>query len=110
MTWEYYSDDALVFSGTGRMSKYNADNIPWADYRDQIRTVIINGGVTSIGGCAFYFCALTSVTISDSVASIGQYAFFLCQRLSRATIGSGVASVGDSAFYRCDKLTCCYTG
>ena len=64
---------------------------------NQLTSVIIPNSVTSIGRYAFSSNQLTSVTIPDSVASIGFYAFYKNQ-LTSVTIGNNVASIGWSAF------------
>ncbi len=71
LTWTL-SDSVLTISGTGAMT-----SSPFRQsYSSAIKTVIINDGVTSIGGNAFYNCSsLTSVTIPNSVTSIGEGAF-----------------------------------
>ena len=71
-----------------------------------IKSVIIESGVTSIGNEVFYGCtSLTSVTIPDSVTSIGSYVFYKCTRLTSVTIPDSVTSIGDYAFYNCTSLT-----
>ncbi|MBQ3618681.1 MAG: hypothetical protein II939_11070, partial [Bacteroidales bacterium] len=55
-TWTY--DEAtktLTISGTGAMSDYPSDNQPWSSIQD-IQTVIIGNGITTIGENAFYKC------------------------------------------------------
>ena len=70
-----------------------------------IKVVIIEKGVTSIGYEAFYeFTNLTSVTIPDSVTSIGDFAFGHCDRLTSVTIPDSVTSIGENAFGSCESL------
>ena len=63
----------LTISGTGDMKAYLGSNQnPWYSYKDSIKTVKIENGVTSIGNYAFYDCtSLTSIEIParDKVAS-----------------------------------------
>ena len=75
VTWSLSDDYTLTISGTGAM----AGN-PWAwEYRGQIRKLVIEDGVTSIGNWAFDSCtSLSSVTIPSSVTSIGRDAFYDC--------------------------------
>ena len=71
-----------------------------------LRSVVINDGVTSIGQGAFDGCTgLTSATIGNSVTSIGQDAFFNCTSLTSVTIPASVTSIGQGAFYGCSGLT-----
>ena len=69
------------------------------------KNTIIPNDVTSIGGCAFSGCGLTSITIPESVTSIGGYAFCYCSSLTSITIPNSVTSIGGGAFYDCDQLT-----
>ena len=111
LTWEY--DDStglLVISGTGEMYDYivdyDNDERPWGMYRDNIKTVVINDGATTIGNDAFYWCgSLTSITISDSVETIGNAALWLCSSLTSVTIPDSVKIIGEWAFGRCESLT-----
>jgi hypothetical protein len=82
LTWSL-SGGMLTISGTGAMSDYDVLSRPatWYHYRENITSVIIENGVTSIGKEAFYNCSgLTSVTIPASVTSIGAEGFLRMQR------------------------------
>lgn len=106
VTWSY-SDGVLSIQGSGDMLDYApGDSMPWYDYRGDIKTAIIENGVTSIGDCAFLMCNnLTSVTIPDSVTSIGAQAFSFCTSLINITIPNSVTTIGNSAFLCCENLT-----
>ena len=113
VTWSY-SDGTLTIQGTGDMEDCLALNwafgwdcaAPWLDYREQIHTVKIGDGVTSIGRGAFNGCGnLTSVTIPDSVTSIGQSAFEGCGSLTGVIIPDSVTSIEGFAFDGCSSLT-----
>lgn len=86
----------LTISGTGSIS-----NASWQDYIDDIRSVVIKDGITSIGSWAFKNCnSLTSITIPDSVTSIEVWAFYECTGLASITIPDSVTSIGYRAFYK----------
>ncbi len=59
MTWSLDSDNTLIISGSEAMWDYSTANIgsqkqaPWYEHKDNITTVIIEEGVTTIGMYAF---------------------------------------------------------
>ena len=90
-------------SGDGAMENYASSNDqPWKNSRNDITSVVIGDGVTSIGNYAFRECVyLTSVTIGSNVGSIGQDAFNACQSLASVSIPASVTSIGNYAFVSC---------
>jgi hypothetical protein len=96
----------LTISGNGAMGTYTSSTAPWDSYRSNIKTLVIQQGVTSIGDYAFYNCSgLTSVTIPNSVTSIGERAFYSCSGLTSVSIPNSVTSISNYAFYFCSGLT-----
>ncbi len=106
LTWELSCDGVLTISGTGEMVN-NAGNSDWkAFYSNNIKSVIIADGVTSIGSRAFNVCQnIESVVIPNSVITIGYQAFSNCSALSSVIIPESVTSIGDNAFDHCQQLT-----
>lgn len=78
----------LVISGNSFMGNYGYSfNAPEAPWGTDIKTVIIEEGVTSIGAYAFQGCKnLTSVTIPESVNYIATGAFYGCSSLENVYI------------------------
>ncbi len=78
----------------------------YAFYRfDNLTSVTILEGVTSIGNCVFTLCSnLMSVSISESVSSIGISAFSSCTALSDVILPESLTSIGESAFGYCTSL------
>ena len=104
LSWALDTEGVLTISGSGEMADFNPI-APWYSYRDQITTIRIENGVTSIGQNAFNVCSnLTDVSIPDSVASIGRQAFGICSSLTDVTIPEGVTSIGEYAFAQCSSL------
>ena len=107
LTWTLDADGMLTISGTGAMKDYDYyynNSSPVCD-NSNVKKVVIEDGVTSIGNWAFCNCtSLTDITIPDSVTSIGDSAFYGCD-LTSITIPSSVTSIGDSAFESCTNLT-----
>lgn len=87
VTYSYVeSTHTLTISGTGEMADFSSkDNQPWKDDRDNITTVVVRSGVTSIGSHAFEGCSsLKDVLVlrSESVTSLGSNAFDGCFELA----------------------------
>jgi len=118
VTATFRDDGTFVVSGKGAMKDYfklermyGTNYIPidlltpWENIKDRITDLIIEDGVTHIGGNAFYVCdELKSVAISNSVVSIGYSAFAVCNELKSITIPNSVRSIGRFAFRNCNEL------
>ena len=83
-------DGTLTISGNGEMKFWNSNFVvAWNSNRKNIKNVIINNGVTSIGNFAFYGCEnLINITIPDSVTSRGLCAFSNCTSLTSINVDS----------------------
>lgn len=120
-----YNEEATLEEGT---EEYIFDDcFPWADFRDEIKSVTVKDGVTSIASYAFARCpnltnvtlpdgvkyihwsafngaGITDITIPDSVVYIGLTAFAR-SKLTEITIPASVKTIGESAFENCSNLT-----
>ena len=111
VNWVLGEDGVLTISGEGNMENYDSNDsssnkAPWYQYRDSIRSVVIENGVNSIGYSAFLRCSnLTSVEIPDSIASFGPSAFEGCTSLTSVTIPEGIDFISSKAFKYCTSLT-----
>lgn len=104
LTWEL-ANGTLTISGKGAMYDFDSTIQPWSEYKDDIKKVVIDDGVASIGGFAFRDCpSLTSITILDSVTSIGGFAFYNCDSLTSITIPDSVTRIDVGLFSGCDSL------
>ena len=103
LTWKLYADGTLNISGTGAMKDYNDDDNPSPVYQNSnVKKVVIEKGVTSIGNYAFSGClGLKSITIPDGITSIGDHAFDSCINLRSITLPDSITSIGMWAFYNC---------
>ena len=105
LTWTL-ENGVLTISGTGEMEDYTAGSTPWNEIRQNIVSVVIASGVTSVGDRAFYECgSLTSVTIQSNIKTIGDSAFWSCGKLTTINFPESLKSIGDYAFIYCDSLT-----
>ena len=113
VTWQLTenTDDpstyTLTIRGSGAMENYlMSSNQPWCSFRDQITSVVVSPGVTSIGNLAFTrFSKLIHVDIADSVVSIGEQAFSDCSSLTDITVPQSVTYIGVNAFESCTNLS-----
>lgn len=103
LTWRLSDDGTLTISGSGEMEY--ASSYPWDTYKDIIRKVVVENGVTSIGMGAFGFCdVLEEVVFSDTVETIEDGAFGFSPKLQTITFGTGLQEIGPFAFEYCDSL------
>ena len=113
VTWQLTenTDDpstyTLTIRGSGAMEDYlMSGHQPWRSFRDQITSVVVSPGVTSIGNLAFTrFSKLIHVDIADSVVSIGEQAFSDCSSLTDITVPQSVTYIGVKAFDSCTNLS-----
>ena len=79
-TWSFDTKTGtFTVDGSGAMGNYPTVDLPWYDYRDEIKKVVIGNRVTSVGDHAFYGCNnLTEVTLGNSMKIIGNSAFQFC--------------------------------
>lgn len=109
LAWSYdKSAKTLTISGTGEMTDYEeyaGFTYPWRMV-GEIKYVVIEDGVTSIGNVAFAeLTSIKSVSIPGSVTSIGYGSFKYCTSLTDITIPNGVTDVKYGAFENCTSLT-----
>lgn len=103
ITWSFDTDTGLLkFEGTGKMANYGPDGnllCPWHRHANDILSVEIGNGITTIASCAFYNCRnITSVVIPEGVTTIGDSAFSACDNLKEIYIPSTVARIGTRTF------------
>ena len=105
LDWELTDDGVLTITGTGEMDNYTGGiaGKPWS-YKN-VKQVIIDDGVTTIGNSAFSECkSLTSINIPNSVKTIGVCAFSTCTALTSINIPNSVTTIEKGAFSYCYKL------
>ena len=106
LTWTLDADGTLNISGMGAMKDYGYDSNRNPVYKNSnVKKVVIEDGVTSIGNYAFSGClGLKSITIPDGITSIGSFAFYGCS-LTNIRIPGSVTSIGNCAIEDCMSLT-----
>ena len=105
LTWALDGDGVLTVSGTGVMWDFWSSTPEWDDYLSEIRKVVVEEGVTSIGVNAFWdACNLTEVSLPQSLDTIESYAFDACD-LEAITIPKNVSYIDWGAFRLNHSLT-----
>jgi|GEM_PF-4196665 len=104
ISWSLH-DGVMILSGEGKMPNFGSLP-PWNNYIEDIKSVIIEDGITSIGSHAFSRAVnLESVVIADSVKNIGNYAFYECKNLTSVVLPAKLQSIGMRAFSSCFSLS-----
>ncbi len=77
------TNKTLTISGSGAMTDYASAGAPWYSERANIKHIVINEGVTSVGNYAFQGISASSadVKVPSSVTSFGSNAFANCSTM-----------------------------
>ncbi len=99
LTWVLDRDGVLTISGTGDMWDFEGYWAqPWYANSADIKALVLEAGITSIGDYAFVECYfLSKLTIPDSVTRIGDYALANVD-LTDIYIPKNVSDIGEGAF------------
>lgn len=98
----------LIINGEGIMDDYENGfdtSSVWKPYRKNIKSIIINNGITSIG--KFAFCnssILNNIFIPDSVTTIGSRSFLSCVSLTNIKLPKNLSIISDRLFAHCSCL------
>ncbi|MDD6094342.1 MAG: leucine-rich repeat domain-containing protein, partial [Clostridia bacterium] len=105
--WKYDQTEKLLkFSGTGDMYDFeNTTDQPWYSYRNDIITIVIGEGITSVGSLNFCNCkGIKTVTFPSTLERIGASAFKSCSSLVMLSIPDSVTYIGAEGFRSCSEL------
>ena len=96
ITWTL-ENETLTISGTGKLTKIDGIDFPWAESND-IKILNVSNGITDIGDKAFYNMSnLQKVNLPDGLKSIGDWVFTNSD-IRRLRIPDSVESIGENAF------------
>lgn len=111
--WFSEPSKTLTISGSGKMPDFNQGieknepyfaRIPWKLLSNEIETVVLEHGVSSVSGGAFHGCSNLKTVSLPSVMQISAGAFYRCKKLESVLMPEAV-TIGNGAFASCDMLT-----
>lgn len=104
LTWSFY-EGTLTVTGTGEMDDMSA-GAPWKDYKEDIVTLVLSGGVTTIGAEAFADCDnLVTIDFGGSLREIDTGAFRNCDGLESIRLPASFRRFGKECFMNTSGLT-----
>ncbi|MBQ3431413.1 MAG: fibronectin type III domain-containing protein [Clostridia bacterium] len=103
-TFSYNPESAtLRVSGTGEMKNFalgeSSTEPPWYNYKDEIKNVVIENGITTVGRCSFINSGIELVSIANSVTQLLGSCFMNCPYLKTAVLPDSIKGVATSTFY-----------
>ena len=106
--WELDENGLVVISGPGPMWDYEysspkkSGTSPLFPYKDTVKAVQIQEGITAVGACLFYGATeIESVSLPASLISIHKEAFYSCSSLKEISFPSGLEEIQRDAFVKC---------
>ena len=105
-SWSF-SNGTLTISGSGSVQTLDLMmGKLWAPYVPQIRSVVVQSGITEIGSLAFSSASqLTRVSLPNTLKSLGDMAFAYCASLQSITLPDSITNMGGGVFLECPSLT-----
>lgn len=111
LKWSFnQATGVLTIDGEGTMKDYPygvtdegyVSTAPWYAYNEEIRSIRVNEGVTSIGNFAFMDLPyLANVKLPSTLTTLGGYAFWGCTSLKNITLPESVSKLGIGTFMQC---------
>jgi len=100
------STGTLTVTDAGALPGFaSAAEQPWAEFRDQIKAIVIEGSVKSVGTNSFLDCVnAETITIGEGIEEIAIYAFENCAAVKTIHIPGSVTNISVGAFKRCYSL------
>lgn len=97
-TWSRETGELLV-TGTGVMSDYGSETMPWYEVLPYTTSIVIGEGITSIGRYAFYNAVnVTSISLASTLTNLEERAFEYCTSVEELVVPDSVTSIGYGSF------------
>ncbi len=103
VTWTLDNKGVLTISGKGDMDEYGLRSEGELPTEEEVRSIVVEEGVTAIHGFQFYTAA-ESVTLPKTITEIPESTFFGFRNLPEIDLPETLTSIGRSAFSGCTAL------
>ena len=100
VSWKLDGTGKLLLYGSGATYDYSSANNIFRKYRDQIRIIEIQEGITYISRLFEDCSKLTHVSFPESLTEIGSFAFANCYALNEIVLPPNLKVIGTGAFER----------
>ena len=97
--WVLTESGHLMVSGTGSIPDCYDTDSPWYVYREQIKAITVEEGITGIGAYAFVDLPnVTSLSLPSTLTALGDYAFSYAVRLESVSLPASLTDMGANPF------------
>lgn len=106
-SWTLDDNGVFTIKGSGEMPNATDKNLPFKDYKKNVKSIVITGDITSIGDYVFYEMGnVTELTITAPIKHTGKYSFAHCTMLSSINFSNSEAldTIGEASFANCSSL------
>ena len=103
-----FSDGTLTVYGSGDMPNYTSNTMPWFEYNQDVRQIVVEEGITTIGKFAFYgMPEVVSISLPEGLTTVSASAFSsnTGRDITELTLPSTLTSIGEYAFSGLSHLT-----
>ena len=95
VNWRFDTETGVFrVTGNGPMKDYVNGETPWSHIRSQIKTAVIEPGVTNLGDYTFFYCDnLESISLPEGLTRIGMCGIYECPKLEKLTLPDTVETI-----------------
>ncbi|MBQ9845276.1 MAG: leucine-rich repeat protein [Oscillospiraceae bacterium] len=94
-----YKNGVLTLNGSGATSNYKAGTAPWEEFKDEITTIVVADGITTLGTYLFSeYSNVAEVVLPDTLTSIGDYNFRGFTSLRGINLPENLKTIGKYTF------------
>lgn len=105
--WEFEPETGVMrISGSGPMTAYDRYvAAPWKELRTEIKSIVVEEGVTSISDYSFLKCVnAKTISIPSTVKFLGYHSLNRCKSLTKVEVPEGVRVLESRAFSGCEGM------